>query len=103
MTQPMPTRDVMGLKIPLPLAARMIASIRATYPTVVEGLDDDAAVQAVVRHWFTSTLVSYESTRANDLAQKAVRKAVEAAQNAANLAAQAALADAESQITEVTE
>jgi hypothetical protein len=51
---------VAGLRVPAPLVPRILAAMRGTYPTVTEGLDDDAAVRAVLKHWVTTTLAAWE-------------------------------------------
>lgn len=53
---------VAGLLVPIQLVPRIIQSFRGTYPALTGDLDDEAAVRAVLKHWVTSTLASYEST-----------------------------------------
>ncbi len=60
MTTPIPDVAVAGLLIPAPLAVKIIASLRANYPTLTDGKDDDAAVRAVLVYWITSSLETYE-------------------------------------------
>ncbi len=65
-TDPPPILDdvaVAGLLIPAPLAARIVAALRAVYPTLTEGKDDDGAVRAVLIYWITSTLETYEGNQ----------------------------------------
>lgn len=101
MTAPMPYRDVMGMRIPLPLVARIIAALRAEYPDVVEGKDNDAAVRAVVRYWVTTTLVNYEARTAAAAARETAAQATAAVETAAAEAFQKAKDDAQL-ITEIT-
>lgn len=63
MTDPAPILEdvaVAGLLIPAPLATRIIAALRAVYPTLTEGKDDDGAVRAVLIYWITAALETYE-------------------------------------------
>ncbi len=62
-TDPAPILEdvaVAGLLIPAPLATRIIAALRAVYPTLTEGKDDDGAVRAVLIYWITAALETYE-------------------------------------------
>ncbi len=58
---PLPDVSVAGLLIPAPLADRILTALRAVYPTLTEGRDeDDATVRAVLIYWSTSSLEAYE-------------------------------------------
>lgn len=52
------------MKVPLALVPRIIEALRKTYPTLTDGLDNDAAVRAVVRYWVVTTLTNYETQKA---------------------------------------
>jgi len=70
MTSPYPTyRDVAGLRIPIQLVPRIVRAFRATYPQLVEGLDDDAATRAVLKNFVLSTVSVYESQQAAQVVQ----------------------------------
>ena len=60
MTRPIPDVPIAGLLVPADVAARVITALRATYPSVAEGLDDNGVVRAVLIHWIASTLIAYE-------------------------------------------
>lgn len=93
-----PTTDGMvaiaGLRIPGPLAVRIIAALKATYPSVVDGRDDEGAVRAVLIYWITATLADFESRMAEgtalDVELEAVRTAHTQRVDAARAAAVAA-------------
>lgn len=86
--------SVAGLRIPAPLAVRIIAAIRSTYPSVVADRDDEGAVRAVLIHWITTTLSAYEGQQADLSAEETVaRLRAEAAEKAAK-AREKAVADA---------
>ena len=90
-----PYRDVAGMRVPLPMLARIVAACRDTYPQLTEGLSDDAAVQAVLLHWVTSTLAASESRRtAAPLAEVVESRQADLEAKAA-AARQRALADAQ--------
>lgn len=61
MTQPTHV-PVAGLLVPIQLVPRIVAAFRATYPTLTEGLEDDPAVRAVLKHFVTSILAQHEAT-----------------------------------------
>ena len=66
-----------GHKFPAPLALRIIKAIRGSYPSIVEGKSDPAAVRAVIRYWFVTTLANFEGR----LAEAPVDEVVEAARS----------------------
>lgn len=59
-----PTVAIAGLRVPISLAARLIAALRGIYPNLTEGLGDDDAVRAVLKFWMTSTLTTHEGAMA---------------------------------------
>ncbi|MDT8915769.1 hypothetical protein [Amycolatopsis sp. PS_44_ISF1] len=61
MTDPTAPVPVAGLLVPAVLVPRIIAAMRGTYPTITADLDDDAAVRAVLKHWVTTTLMTFEA------------------------------------------
>lgn len=88
--------NVAGLIIPGPLAVQVIAAMRSIYPSVTDGLADTQAVQAVLKHWVTTTLQEYAArqvteTAAQQLADLQAQAEAEAARvrAAAEAAAQA--------------
>lgn len=95
-------REVMGMRVPLPLAARLIEAILTEYPSVTTGKDPDAAVRAVVRYWFVSTLANHEAKKAAAAQQAAASAAQEEVDLKANSAREKALRDAE-YIEEITD
>lgn len=94
MTMPPTHVTVAGLRVPVTLVPRVIASFRGMYPSLTEGLDDDAAVRAVLKEWVTSNLMVWEGLQATGTANEtaenlqleAIEKSTEA-QEAARLAA----------------
>lgn len=66
---------VAGLLVPVELVPRIITAIRATYPTLTDGRDDDAAVRAVLKHWIETTLATYEGAIAEAPVVEAVEQA----------------------------
>ncbi len=58
-TSPPPVA-IAGLRIPAPLVPRIIAALRASYPTITEGKDDEAVVRAVLKWIIETTLTAYE-------------------------------------------
>ncbi len=54
---------IAGLLVPVDVAARIIAAFRGIYTPLTEGLNDADAVQAVLLHLITSSLVAYEGAR----------------------------------------
>lgn len=73
MTTPPPYVPIAGLLVPTPLVPRIIAAVRGLYPTVTEGLEDDAAVRAWLKHIVGVTLANFEAMSA----QAPVAEAVE--------------------------
>lgn len=59
-----PTVQVAGLLVPAPLVPRIVAAVRGTYPTLADGLDDDASVRALLKHWIVTLLMAYEGAQA---------------------------------------
>ncbi len=74
MTTPIPDVAVAGLLIPAPLAVKIIASLRANYPTHTAGTDDDAAVRAVLVYWITSSLETHEADLVRQQAEQAIAR-----------------------------
>lgn len=72
MTMPPTHVSVAGLRVPVTLVPRVIASFRGMYPALTEGLDDDTAVRAVLKEWVTSTLTVWEGMQALGTASEAV-------------------------------
>lgn len=65
MSSPIPPYvPVAGMQVPTPLVPRIVAAMRGTYPAVTEGLDDEAAVRAVLRFWTKSLVADYEAAQA---------------------------------------
>lgn len=88
--------EVAGLRIPGPLALRIVEAMRGLYPTVTGELDGPAAVRAVLKYWVTSTLSTYEAQHAagqvsdqiSEIQQAAVKKGQAAMEKAKSDAAQ---------------
>lgn len=95
MTDPAPAyREVMGMQVPLALEPRIVEAVRATYPAVTDGIaDHDAAVRAVVRYWFATTLTNYETQKAAALAAQKLAAAQADLDKAVAAAAARATAD----------
>jgi len=104
-----PYVPVAGLRVPATLVPRIIAAFRGIYPTVTDGLDDEAAVRAVLLHWVSTTLTTYESREvskpvqaaADDLVAEAEmkgRKARDAAALAASMIVSAPTEPADSDL-----
>lgn len=55
---------VAGLLVPAPLVPRIVAAVRHLYPTLTEGLEDDAAVRAWLKWMVTVTMSQSEGQRA---------------------------------------
>ncbi len=97
MTPNIPTRDVAGLRVPLPLVPRIIRAFRGAYPNLTaEIADDEAAVRAVLRDFVTSTLSIYESRRASEVVQEEIEEKRASLEGIANAAFQKARKDAAS-------
>jgi hypothetical protein len=96
MTAPnIPTREVAGLNIPLPLIPRIIKALRATYPGITDGIEDDeAAVRAVLKEIISSALSVHES----QMAANAVRDEIQQKQEAAEKSSSAAYAKARHEV-----
>lgn len=96
MTEPvdLPPVQIAGMLVPAPLAARIIAAMRATYPQVTEGLDDDAAVRAVLRYWAVSTLAAHEEQQTQALLPDALEATRQEYAAQGQAAREKALADA---------
>lgn len=90
---------VAGLLVPDVLVPRIVAAMRGTYPTITAGLDDDASVRAVLRHWVTTTLAAYEGA----VAGSGVDTAVEATREEYRLKAEQAREKAEADAGTITE
>lgn len=101
-----PTMSVAGLRVPTALVPEIVASMRALYPTVTANLDDDPAVRAVLKHWVTVTLSTYQAQKASapateqiaamqEEARRAGEEAMARAQQAAALITEAPETDAD--------
>lgn len=55
---------VMGMRVPLPLKERIVAAVRKKYDGLTAGMDDDAAIRAVTKYWFITTLAEHEEAEA---------------------------------------
>lgn len=97
MTSPTPDyRVVAGLRIPLPLVARIVPAMVARYPEATAGITDpDAAVRAALKAWVRETLSEYESAKAKAPLNTAVAQTITAYEQQATAAKAKALADAE--------
>ena len=94
----LPPVSVAGLQVPAELVPRIIAALRGVYPTVTEGLDDDAAVRAVLKYWVTVTLSSWEAQQVTAQATEAIvvaQQDLETANERSRLAREQAEADAQ--------
>lgn len=69
-----PPVEVAGLIIPADMAAEIIAAFRALYPTITDGLDDDAAVRAVLIWMITSSLQSYYGRQSSRAMEKTIEQ-----------------------------
>lgn len=63
---------VAGMLVPVQLVPSIVAAMRGTYPLITDGLDDEAAVRAVLRWWVKSTLTEYEARKAESGVDDAV-------------------------------
>lgn len=96
MTQPPtpPPVPVAGLLVPAALVPRIIAALRATYPDLTMGLEPEAAVRAVLKHWVTITLAAHEAAAAEAPVQQVVEQVQGEYKIKANQAREKALTDA---------
>lgn len=103
MTDPVqiPTVSIGGLRIPVPLTSRIFPALRDAYPTITDGLGDEAVVRAVLKWIITTTLSSYEGKLAEDQEVLSVENERERVRERGRLAREQAQRDAEA-ITEVT-
>lgn len=85
---------IAGLRVPLPLVPRIVAAVRGLYPTVAEGLDNDAAIRAWLKHITSVTLAQWEAQQAAAGVTQAVEETRAEYALAADTARQNALADA---------
>jgi len=72
-----PYVPVAGLRVPATVVPSIIIAFRGTYPTLTEGLDDEAAVRAVLLHWVTATMTSFAETATLAPAAEIVQTLVE--------------------------
>lgn len=89
-----PPVAVAGLLVPAPLVPRIITALRGTYPTLTAGLDDDAAVRAVLKFWIAEMLAGFEATVAKAPVEGAVAETRAQYETAAADAREKAIADA---------
>ncbi len=94
MATEIPYVPVAGLRVPATLVPRIIASMRGIYPNLTVGLDDEAAVRAVLRYWVTSTLATYEGQQSDEETLAAIEAIQAQADEKARLAREKAIRDA---------
>jgi len=88
LTEPPPV-SVAGLLIPADLAPKIIEALRFLYPTITDGKEDDPAVRAVLIHFITSAMETYQIRKANEALDLTVEGLqAQAAQKQAALRAQ---------------
>lgn len=86
---------VAGLLVPATLVPRIVAAMRGLYPSVTEGItDDDAAVRAVLKHWVTTTLSTFETAAVAISTADQIEALKAQAEEEARLAREKAEADA---------
>ena len=66
--------DIAGFRVPAELAVRILAAMRGSYPTITDGLGDDSAFKAVLKHLIVTILVQYEGQIAEAAASEAVKQ-----------------------------
>lgn len=92
MTTPPTHIPIAGMLVPRTLAPRIVAAIRKLYPSVTDGLGDDAAVRAWLKHVVVTTLATAEAQAAQEPVTAAVEVVKEQYQAKANEARDKALA-----------
>ena len=86
---------VAGLRVPSAMVPRVIAAVRGVYPTITEGLPDDAAIRAWLKYLISQTLVQHEGTQAIAEIQTAVEETRREYEVRAEQAREKAAVDAE--------
>lgn len=86
--------NIAGLKIPAPLAVRIIAAFRGMYPTETQGLSDNAVVPRVLLVLATNILTTWEGQQALSPVEGVVTDTRKQYQKAADAARAKATTDA---------